>query len=461
MTPSAAFDIDLVRRYDGHGPRYTSYPTAPHFDPGFGAREYRQQTERSNAAAGPLSLYVHLPFCPSPCFYCACTRLITRQPAVIEDYLRHLLREIAMQGALFNRSRVVEQIAWGGGTPTYLTPAQIEALMSALDRAFTLSRSAGREFTVEIDPRTVAADTVSTLASLGFNRASLGVQDFDPDVQKAVNRVQPVSQVAEVLAQLRRAGFDSVNFDLIYGLPKQTPENFRATLRETIAMRPDRIALYSYAHLPELFKPQRRVVAADLPSPETKLSLLAAAVDALGEAGYVYIGMDHFALPSDELVSAQREGRLHRNFQGYSTHRGCDLVGMGLSAISNLADSYSQHDKTLGGYREAVGDGRLPVVRGMRLDGDDLLRRDVIQALMCNPRLEFAGIERKHGIVFADYFRAELIDLAPLEADGLVFVDPAGIDVRPAGRLLLRSIAMVFDAYLRRQAAPARYSKVI
>lgn len=457
----SAFDIDLIRRYDGHGPRYTSYPTAPHFDAGFDARQYRLQTERSNVEAGPLSLYVHLPFCPSPCFYCACTRLITRQPAVVEAYLERLLREVEMQGALFNRSRTVEQIAWGGGTPTYLTPAQITELMTALDRHFTLSRSGRREFTVEIDPRTVGTETIATLAALGFNRASLGVQDFDPVVQRAVNRVQPISQVAEVLAQLRRAEFSSINFDLIYGLPKQTPERFGATLREAVAMRPDRIALYSYAHLPELFRPQKQIVASDLPSPEVKLSLLEGAVAALGEAGYVYIGMDHFALPDDELVTAQREGRLHRNFQGYSTHRGCDLVGMGMSAISNLAGSYSQHDKTLAGYQTAIDERRLPVVRGMRLDDDDLLRRDVIQALMCNPRLDFAAIERRHGILFTEYFRSELIALAPLEADGLVFVDPGGIEIRPAGRLLLRTVAMVFDAYLQRQDTVSRYSKVI
>lgn len=458
----AAFDIDLVRRYDGHGPRYTSYPTAPHFDAGFDAKQYRLQTEHSNVEAGPLSLYVHLPFCPSPCFYCACTRLITRQPAVIEGYLDHLLREIAMQGVLFNRSRSVEQIAWGGGTPTYLTPSQIAELMTALDRYFTLSRSENREFTVEIDPRTVEADTISTLAELGFNRASLGVQDFDPLVQEAVNRVQPVSQVAEVLAQLRRADFGSINFDLIYGLPKQTPERFADTLREVVVMRPDRIALYSYAHLPSLFKPQKRIVAADLPSPEVKLSLLQRAVETLGEAGYVYIGMDHFALPDDELVAAQREGRLHRNFQGYSTHRGCDLVGMGLSAISSLAGSYSQNDKTLPGYQTIIDEGHLPVVRGMRLHVDDLLRREVIQGLMCHSRLEFADIERRHGILFTEYFAHEMAELAPMEEDGLIFVDPEGIDIRPAGRLLLRSIAMVFDAYLRQhEVSEPRYSKVI
>lgn len=456
-----AFDIDLVRRYDGYGPRYTSYPTAPHFDAAFDERRYRRQAAESNAGGEPLSLYLHLPFCPSPCFYCACTRLITRQPAVVERYLDRLLREIGMQGELFDRGRPVEQIAWGGGTPTYLTPAQMTELMTALDRHFTLSRSARREFTIEIDPRTVGEEAIATLASLDFNRVSLGVQDFDPDVQRAVNRVQPISQVAQVLGQLRRAGFRSINFDLIYGLPKQTPERFGATLREVVAMRPDRIALYSYAHLPELFKPQKRIVASDLPSPEVKLSLLERAVETLGEAGYVYIGMDHFALPDDELVAAQRQGRLHRNFQGYSTHRGCDLVGMGMSAISNLDGSYSQHDKTLPGYQAAVDGDRLPVVRGVELDSDDLLRRDVIQGLMCNTRLDFADIERRHGIVFTEYFASEMIDLAPMEADGLVFVDPEGIEIRPAGRLLLRPIAMVFDAYLRRRDIPSRYSKVI
>ena len=461
MAAHSAFDIDLIRRYDGHGPRYTSYPTAPQFDNAFGEREYRERAERGNAVAGPLSLYVHLPFCPSPCFYCACTRLITRQPHVVESYLDRLLREVEIQGGLFDADRPVEQIAWGGGTPTYLTPAQIAALMTALGRHFTLSRSARREFTIEIDPRTVDEEAIETLAALDFNRVSLGVQDFDPDVQQAVNRVQPISQVARVLAQLRRVGFESINFDLIYGLPKQTPGRFDATLREVIAMRPERIALYSYAHLPELFKPQTRIAAADLPSPEVKLSLLETAVEKLGEAGYVYIGMDHFALPDDELVAAQREGRLHRNFQGYSTHSGCDLVGMGMSAISNLAGSYSQHDKTLAGYQTAIDEGRLPVARGMRLDDDDLLRRDVIQGLMCNPRLEFADIERRHGIVFTEYFASELIDLAPMEADGLVFVDPEGIDILPAGRLLLRPIAMVFDAYLRRRDTATRYSKVI
>lgn len=461
MPGQFVFESDLIRRYDCNGPRYTSYPTAPNFHAGFGEREYRDHATRSNAGGGPLSLYLHLPFCPSPCFYCACTRLITRQPGVIEDYLGRLQREIAIQGGLFERGRAVEQLALGGGTPTYLTAAQMSDLMAALDRSFTLSRSATREFTIEIDPRTVAPGTAALLASLGFNRASLGVQDFDPAVQRAVNRVQPVSQVAAVLDQLRQADFGSINFDLIYGLPKQTPQRFGTTLREVVAMRPDRIALYSYAHLPSLFKPQNRIVASDLPSPEVKLSLLERAVEVLSRAGYVYIGMDHFALPDDELVAAQRAGRLHRNFQGYSTHRGCDLVGMGMSAISSLAGSYSQHDKSLASYQVALDQGRLPVVRGVVLTDDDLLRRDVIQALMCHPRLEFADIERRHGVAFTDYFASALAALEPMAADGLISMDTAGIGIRPRGRLLLRAIAMPFDAYLQRQDTAVRYSKVI
>lgn len=461
MSGSCFFDADLIRRYDHSGPRYTSYPTAPQFRDDFRARDYRVQAARSNADGGSLSLYLHLPFCPSPCFYCACTRLITRRPAVIEAYVERLLREIALQGELFAHGQAVEQLAWGGGTPTYLTGTQIRAIMAALDKHFELSHDPEREFTVEIDPRTVDSESIALLAELGFNRASLGVQDFDADVQQAVNRIQSRALVAEVLDAIRANDFRSVNFDLIYGLPRQTAGGFGATLDTVCAMRPDRIALYSYAHLPGSFKAQRRIREAELPSAEVKLGLLEQAVATLGAVGYVYIGMDHFALPEDELVAAQRAGRLQRNFQGYSTHRGCDLVGLGMSAISSLAGSYSQHDKALDAYYAAIDRGELPVARGIRLDGDDLLRRDVIQALMCNPRLDFAPIERTHGIVFADYFGAELAALEPLAADGLVHVDGAGIAVTPRGRLLLRVIAMVFDAYLQQPAGTVRYSRVI
>lgn len=461
MTAQAAFDIDLIRRYDRNGPRYTSYPTAPQFRTDFGEAEYRERVAAGNDAGGPLSLYLHLPFCASPCFYCACTRVVTRQPEVIAGYVDSLRREIALQGALFDAGRTVSQLAWGGGTPTYLTPAQTAGLMEDLDKHFELDTGAGREFTIEIDPRSVDPAAVAQLASLGFNRASLGVQDFDRDVQRAVNRVQSERQVTLVLDELRRTGFQSVNFDLIYGLPRQTPGRFAATLREVLLLRPDRIALYSYAHLPELFKPQRRIRAEDLPSPEVKLRLLEQAIDKLVGAGYVYIGMDHFALPDDDLAVAQREGRLYRNFQGYSTHRGCDLVGMGMSAISSVADSYSQHDKRVPDYREAVDAGRLPVLRGVRLTADDRLRRDVIQRLMCDNRLDFAEIERRHHIVFADYFADELDALVPMDEDGLVALDAGGIDVLPRGRLLLRAIAMVFDAYLAAPAQPARFSRVV
>lgn len=461
MTSQIAFDIDLIRRYDRSGPRYTSYPTAPQFRAEFDEAAYRERVAAGNDAGGPLSLYLHLPFCASPCFYCACTRVITRQPAAIAGYVDSLRREIALQGALFDAGRPVSQLAWGGGTPTYLTPAQTAALMGDLDRHFELDTGAGREFTIEIDPRSVDPGAVAHLADLGFNRASLGVQDFDREVQRAVNRVQSEREVALVLEALRRAGFRSVNFDLIYGLPRQTPGRFAATLREVLRLRPERIALYSYAHLPEMFKPQRRIRAEDLPSPAVKLRLLAQAIDTLVGAGYVYIGMDHFALPDDDLAVARREGRLYRNFQGYSTHRGCDLVGMGMSAISSVADSYSQHDKGVSGYREAVDAGRLAVRRGLRLSADDRLRREVIQRLMCDNRLDYAGIERRHHIVFRDYFADELAALAPMAEDGLVAVDEDGIEVLPRGRLLLRAIAMVFDAYLAAPAQPARFSRLI
>ncbi len=461
MSDALHFDTDLIRRYDTNGPRYTSYPTAPQFRSDFGEADYQTQIERSNAAGGPLSLYLHLPFCPSPCFYCACTRLITRQPAVVQTYVEHLLREIALQGPRFDNSRTVEQLAWGGGTPTYLSNTQMRAVMMALKRHFRLSDNPDREFTVEIDPRTVDAESIKLLAELGFNRASLGVQDFDANVQQAVNRIQPQTMVAEVLEQLRAADFCSVNFDLIYGLPRQTPAGFAVTLDAVCTMRPGRVALYSYAHLPERFKGQHQIRAADLPSAAVKLTLLEQAATRLGQAGYVYIGMDHFALPSDELVFAQAQGNLQRNFQGYSTHRNCDLVGMGMSAISSLAGSYSQHEKALDAYYSAIDHKRLPVARGVRLDADDLLRRDVIQTLMCNPRLDVKAIESAHEIDFPSYFATELKALEPLAADGLVHLEDTGIEITARGRLLLRVIAMTFDAYLQPQNGAMPYSKVI
>ena len=461
MSSSLSFDMDMVRRYSGSGPRYTSYPTAPHFSQDFDEAAYRERVAASNAAGGPLSLYLHLPFCSSPCFYCACTRVITRQPQVIDSYVTALRREIALQGALYDSNRTVSQMAWGGGTPTYLTSAQMTALMTDLGTHFDLDTADSREFTMEIDPRTVDTDSIGLMAALGFNRASLGVQDFDINVQKAVNRIQSKDQVARVLDELRRVGFQSVNFDLIYGLPCQSVMGFNATLSEVILRRPERIALYSYAHMPQLFSAQRQIRDEDMPSAETKLALMALAIERLTAAGYVYIGMDHFALPDDELAVAQREGRLYRNFQGYSTHRGCDLVGMGMSAISSVADSYSQHGKSIPDYQQAVVEGRLPVQRGVHLTDDDRLRRDVIQGLMCHDRLEFAPIEQRHGIVFNDYFAVELEALTALADDALIVIDAGGIDILDRGRLLLRPIAMVFDAYLKQRETPARFSRVI
>lgn len=461
MHSALDFDLELIRRYDVSGPRYTSYPTAPHFSEAFGAADYREQVAASNAAGGPLSLYLHLPFCARPCFYCACTRVVTRQLPVIEAYVDALRGEIALQGALYERGRTVSQLAWGGGTPTYISAAQMSGLMGDLAQHFDLDSAPSREFTMEIDPRTVDTDSIALMAELGFNRASLGVQDFDPGVQRAVNRIQSKDQVARVLDELRRVGFRSVNFDLIYGLPRQSVLGFNATLSEVILRRPERIALYSYAHMPHLFKAQQRIDSADMPSAQTKLALMVLAIERLSDAGYVYIGMDHFALPDDELAAARRAGRLYRNFQGYSTHRGSDLVGMGMSAISSVADSYSQLGKNIPGYQQAVAAGRLPVERGVRLSHDDRLRRDVIQALMCHDRLEFAAIEQNHGIVFNDYFAAELEALTPMAGDGLVSVDADGIDIHGRGRLLLRPIAMVFDAYLAQRQSPARFSRVI
>ena len=461
MGSSLSFDLDLVRRYSGSGPRYTSYPTAPHFSADFGEAAYRERVAASNAVGGPLSLYLHLPFCSSPCFYCACPRVITRQPQIIDRYVTALRSEIALQGGLYDGNRTVSQMAWGGGTPTYLTPAQMTALMTDLNTHFDLDTSDAREFTMEIDPRTVDTDSIGLMAALGFNRASLGVQDFDIDVQRAVNRIQSKDQVARVLDELRRVGFQSVNFDLIYGLPRQSVTGFNATLSEVILRRPDRIALYSYAHMPQLFSAQRQIHDEDMPSAETKLALMALAIERLTAAGYVYIGMDHFALPDDELAVAQREGRLYRNFQGYSTHRGCDLVGMGMSAISSVADSYSQHGKSIPDYQQALAEGHLPVQRGVHLSDDDRLRRDVIQGLMCHNRLDFAPIEARHGIVFNDYFARELESLRALADDALINVDAEGIDILDRGRLLLRPIAMVFDAYLKAPDIPARFSRVI
>ena len=456
------FDADLIRRCDCSGPRYTSYPTAVQFTTAFGADEYRSAAMEANARSplAPLSLYVHVPFCASPCFYCGCNRIITRSRDRAHAYLARLHREIQMQAELFPRTRHVEQLHFGGGTPTFLQVSEIAGLMDYLGDHFSLAAASSREFSIEIDPRTVSPEAVHALASLGFNRMSLGVQDFDPAVQAAVNRIQPQSETLRVADAARHAGVKSLSFDLIYGLPRQTLASFERTLASVLEARPDRLAVYAYAHMPRMFKAQQRIRTEELPTPELRLQLLGLTISMLTAAGYEYIGMDHFALPGDELVRAKRERSLQRNFQGYSTHAEHDLIGLGLSSIGKVGDTYAQNAKTLPEYYAAIDSGRLPVQRGVRLTNDDLIRRAVIQELMCHEIVDSAAVAREFGIDFKRYFRAELERLQELQALGLTYVRGGSIGVTRAGRLLMRTVAMVFDAYLAPRTAEA-YSKVI
>lgn len=464
MQQTIEFDADLLRRHDVNGPRYTSYPTAVQFDTGFGAPEYQEVARASNddPLPTPLSLYLHIPFCTSPCFYCACTRIITRDPMKAQFYLMRLNREIDLQAKLFDRDRVVQQLHFGGGTPTFLSMTEMADLMQRLDDRFNLRGDPAREVSIEIDPRTVDGEKIEQLASLGFNRLSFGVQDFDHRVQQAVNRIQSVEDTLAVIEASRRNGIQSINLDLIYGLPHQTPEGFGRTLDIVTAARPERLAVYSYAHMPRMFKAQRQLDESALPTAETKLALLQLAIEKLSAAGYVYIGMDHFALPEDELVVAQREGSLQRNFQGYSTRADCDMIGFGMSSIGKVGNTYSQNHKELARYYAALDSGLLPVVRGIRLSRDDLLRRDIIQQLMCQAELDITAIEQKWNLDFRQYFSAAIPQLESLATDGLIAFSDKRISVLPAGRLLIRIVAMCFDAYRMPQSdGETRYSKVI
>jgi oxygen-independent coproporphyrinogen-3 oxidase len=450
MYANPRFDAGLLRRYDRPGPRYTSYPTAPQFQADFGEEALRAAAATSNGDPIPrrLSLYAHMPFCRSPCFYCGCNRIITRDPALAESYLARLYREIGLMAALFDRDREVIQVHLGGGTPNFFSPAQLHDLMDALRRQFHFSDSPERDISIELDPRFMAPADVAQLAAAGFNRASLGVQDFDPLVQAAVNRIQSVEQTLAIVDACREHGIRSVNIDLIYGLPKQTPEGFSRTLDIVARARPDRLAIYGYAHMPTLFKAQRRIDAAALPAPDAKLALLQLAIERMTAAGYVYIGLDHFALPDDDLARAQARGGLHRNFMGYTTHADSDLVGLGVSAISHIGDSFSQNPRDLPAWESAIDAGRLPVIRGMHLDEDDLLRADLIQRLMCQGEIPVAALERRYEIDFRSYFADALDKLKPMVADGLVRLEPRRILATTQGRLLLRNIAMCFDRYL-------------
>lgn len=454
---------DLIRRFDVSGPRYTTYPTADRFVEAFTPDHLAQAlAQRRNGAAAmrlPLALYVHIPFCESLCYYCACNKIITKHHDRGEAYLRYLSREVELHTAHAGVGQTVSQLHLGGGTPTFLSDSELRKLMTMLRRSFTFTP--GGEYSIEVDPRTVDATRLATLAELGFNRLSFGVQDFDPAVQKAVHRVQPTAQVFALVESARALGFESINVDLIYGLPQQNPESFDRTLAQVAELRPDRIALYAYAHLPERFKPQRRIIAAELPTAGAKVSMLSRSLSALQSAGYVHVGMDHFALPNDALAVAKRQGRLHRNFQGYSSQPDCDLIGLGVSAIGRIGATYSQNAKTLEEYYDYLDQGRLPVVGGLALTRDDLLRRAVIMALMGQGQLQFESIELAHLIDFKSYFATELENLRSMEEKGLVEVNDTGIQVTAMGWFFVGGVAMVFDRYLQADRTRARFSRII
>jgi oxygen-independent coproporphyrinogen-3 oxidase len=459
QSESIEFNETLIKRYDKTGPRYTSYPTAIQFHENFGAPEYAAAAKHTDQRR-PLSLYFHIPFCSKVCFFCGCNKVVTKFRDRAAPYLSRLHHEIKMQSALFGGSRPVDQLHWGGGTPTFISHDEMRELMAVTRQHFNLHDDDSGEYSIEIDPREIDRETLQVLRSIGFNRISLGVQDFDPKVQQAVNRIQPVEQTADAINEARRLGFKSISVDLIYGLPFQNVETFNATLDTIIDLDPDRLSVFNYAHLPEMFKPQRRINAEDLPLPAVKLEILHQAIEKLTSAGYVYIGMDHFSKPDDELAVAQRQGNLYRNFQGYSTHADCDLVAMGITAIGKVGNTFSQNVKSLEAYYACIDSNRLPVYRGMKLSDDDLLRQAVISELICHFKLDMPAIEEKFGIRFNDYFAQELSELGPMEQDGLLTVSGEKIYVQPAGHLLIRNICMVFDRYLREQQHQS-FSKVI
>lgn len=460
LDQSITFDLDLIKRYDQSGPRYTSYPTAVEFAP-FSEETYRAACARGNAARRPLSLYFHLPFCDTVCFYCACNKVATKDRTLAQPYLDRVYRELEMQSALVDTGRPVEQLHWGGGTPTFISRSQMRELMDVTRRYFQLADDSVGELSIEIDPREADAETVALLRAIGFNRMSLGVQDFDPAVQQAVNRIQTEAETRAVLEAARAEGFRSISVDLIYGLPLQTVEGFERTLEKVLAFAPDRFSVFNYAHLPERFKPQRRIDAGQLPPPQVKLDILQRTIERLTAAGYLYIGMDHFAKPGDELAVAQREGTLYRNFQGYSTHADCDLLGIGVTSIGKVDNTYAQNRRTLEEYYADIDAGRLPVFRGIELTRDDEIRRDTITRLICHFVLDFGAVEDAWGIDFRDYYADALPRLEVMERDGLIELDNAGIRVLPRGRLLIRNVCMVFDKYLAEKSGPIGFSKVI
>jgi oxygen-independent coproporphyrinogen III oxidase len=459
-TADSLFHPDLLARYSANGPRYTSYPTALQFHDDFDQASYRRAAADPGAGATDLSLYFHIPFCDTVCFYCGCNKVATKNRAHARPYLDRLKRELSLQAACFDTTRPVSQVHWGGGTPTFLSLDEMAELMAATRQHFALSPDASGEFSIEVDPREASAKTIVHLRDIGFNRLSLGVQDFDPVVQQAINRIQPLEMTASVMRAARATGFHSIGVDLIYGLPHQTVDSFSKTLDMILALAPDRLSVFGYAHMPNLFKMQRQMDASALPSPAARMALLRLVVERLTSAGYVYIGMDHFALPSDELATAQAQRTLHRNFQGYSTRAECDLIGFGASSIGKVGDVYAQNAKDLAGYAAAIDAGRLAITRGVRLTADDRLRRDIITQLMCNFELRFDEFEAAYGVQFAQTFALELERLRSFAEDGLLSISEDRLEVLMPGRMLVRNIAMVFDRYLGQQSVD-RFSRTV
>ncbi len=462
MSQTNLFHIDMIKKYDKAGPRYTSYPTAPMFHAGIDGDAYAQTLKSVADSDAPLSLYIHIPFCNTVCYYCGCNKIVTKKYERAEPYLALLLKEIDhVAEVMGNTRRPVTQLHLGGGTPTFLSDEQMRRLTDHLHQRFNFVSDEQGEYGIEMDPRECSEHTVSTLRACGFNRMSMGVQDFDPIVQKAVNRIQSKEETLRVLNEARAHGFTSMNIDLMYGLPHQTVDTFNRTLDTIIAFAPDRIALFNYAHLPKMFMPQRRIDASAIPAPQTKLDILEHSIHKLLDAGYVFVGMDHFAKPDDEMAIAQREGKLYRNFQGYSTHADCDLIGLGLTSIGYVGGNFFQNEKEMDAYEAAIDAKDFAVFRGYALTDEDLLRRRVIMRLMCDFSLRYQEFEQDTGIDFKQHFADALDDLNGMQDDGLVRLDDSGLQVLSAGRLLIRNIAMAFDEYLRAKQGETKFSKVI
>lgn len=455
------FDPQLIKRYDKAGPRYTSYPTAVQFGTEYSAESYKRFAEKSNQSGQALSLYFHIPFCDTVCFYCGCNKVVTKDRSKAAPYLERVHKEIAMQAKLFDPSRKVDQLHWGGGTPTFISHNEMRELMAVTRKHFNLHDDDSGEYSIEIDPREVSRESIKLLRELGFNRMSLGVQDFNPAVQKAVNRIQSREETLAALNAAREENFKSISVDLIYGLPLQSVDSFDKTLDELIEISPDRVSVFNYAHLPERFKPQRRINEADLPPAAVKLEIFKHCMEKLTNAGYVYIGMDHFAKPDDELTIAQKNGELYRNFQGYATHADCDLVGIGITSIGTIANSFAQNVRTMDEYYAKIDQGELAVFRGVEIDKDDLIRREAIMQLICHFKLNFSQVEKRFAINFKDYFSAELARYVTMVDDGLITMDDNSIEVTSRGRLLIRNICMVFDRYINPDEKTERFSKLI